>query len=461
MPIELIALAGLLAAAGMIGLFIRLEVQEKRHVAVQMVLIALLLEIVLQPDGTSAQVGLLRLPLGPFDARPADVIVPLALAARSLGSSVPRTMRIASLLWLCFLVWYVSAGAFGILNGNASSDVIAQIRGVMIGSGLMVLVAGIDPRALVAKDRLQRAGRLVGVMGAILLITHFAKLSWDLDIPVVPIRNLGALDSDARTLFPILGVMAACAELASGRRRFSVILPAFALLATPVAATQGGPYLSLLVMLAVLTVVATGPTWKRRMNLTAADIGFVLSIFLIVGAVSIFSSGGSTPVFVDQFEEAVLSDSQATTTGERFQLWSDAGEIIAGSPVWGDGLGVFGTIDRRFPNPSVETTFHNVALDIAARSGAVGVLIATAALAATMTSALAVWREHDDAVVASVAMTSMLGLLALFGRAQVASSLEHTRITVAFFLLVGLVLACANSSDEPEPVAAREAALIR
>lgn len=450
MAIELVGLAALLAAAGIVGYFIKLERENRRHVVIQILLVALLLEILMQPDGNGAEIGLFRIPIGPFDARPADLIVPLGLAARALSSHVPRRLSAAALLWICFIVWYGAGAPVGFLNGNPLSDVIAQGRGVIIGGGLMILVAGIDVREFVANDRIQRAGRFVGVIGTLLLVTHFSGIAFTLDVPVVGFRNLGALDSDARTLFPILGVMAITAEVSGARRRLSVIIPSFALISTPIAATQGGPYLSLLVLLAGLTFVALGTTWKRRMNLTALDVGFVLSMFLVIGAGSILTSGGSSPAFVDQFEEAVLSDTQATTTGERFQLWDQAGEIVAESPVWGVGLGVFGTIERTFPNGEVDTTFHNVPLDIAARTGLVGAFLAAAALGLTLRHGATVWRKSESMIIASVAMTSCLGLLAVSGRALVASSLEHTRITVGFFLLVGLVMACWNTYERTE-----------
>ena len=448
MAIELVAIAALLGAAAMVSFFVRLENEGRSHVVVQILLVALLYELVVHASFQRVPVGVFRVPLGPFDARPADLLVPLALAARAFGAVVPRQIRIAALLWGCFSVWYLAQAPVGILNGNESSDVIAQGRGIMIGAGLMVLVSGIDITKLVAGERLQKAGRIVGVVGAVLFLTHFAKLSFRFDAPIIGFDELGALGGDSRTLFPILGLMALMAEISSGKRRMTVIVPSFALLVTPVAATQGGPYLSLLLMMTLLTIVAAGSTWKRRMNLTAVDVGFVLSLFLIIGAVSVFSSGGAKPVFVDQFEEAVLSDSQATTTGERYQLWDEAGDIIAASPIWGDGLGVFGTIERRFPNNAIDTTFHNVPLDIAARTGLVGAALASAAMAATAFQALKVWRRHANPVVASVAMTAMLGSCAIMARAFVSSSIEHPRVTVAYFLLIGLVLACARSLDE-------------
>ena len=456
MWIVLVAVAALLAAGSLMAYFLGLEAAGRRHVVVLIVLGFLFVEMLFQPDGINTDLGLLRIPLGPFDARPADVIIPLAVAARALSAPMPKRVSIAALIWTSFSIWYTVAAVVGVLNGHAQADVIVQLRGVLIGAGLLVLVAGIDIAKFVANDRLPRIGRAVGTVGVVLLVTHLSEITLTFNAPVIGFNLLGALGSDARTLFPILGMMAIIVDVTGGRRRISVVLPSLALVATPVASTQGGPYLSLLILLVSLTIVALGATWRRRLSLTALDIGFILSLVLAVGAISVFASGGETPTVVDQFEEAVLSDTQSTTTSERFLLWSDALDEIEAAPLWGSGLGTLGTIERPFPAKPVTTTFHNVFFDISARSGLVGLGLFLAALSATVGRALATWRNHRDPFVAAIAMTSMLGILAILGRALVSSSLEHTRVAVALFVLIGLVLA-AEKSDPQGPLPADDA----
>ncbi len=441
MALALVGITALLGAAGLTSYFIKLETEGRRHVVVRILLALLLLEMVVQPDAFRTPIGLFRLPLGPFDARPADIVIPLALIARTLTSKVPRYVSAPVLMWFCFIVWYSTAGPIGYSGGHSVPMVIAQLRGPLVGVCVMIIVAGVDVNKLLGGDWLPRVGRAVGIVGAILVFTHFAELSLTLDAPIIGFRALGALGADARTMFPILGVMAIVAEVSGGRRRLMVVLPALALVAAPIAETQGGPYLAVLVLLLLLTLVALGSTWRRRVQLTAVDVGFVFSLFLIVGAVSVFASGGASPAFVDQFEEAVLSDTQATTTNERFQLWSEATDVITASPITGAGLGVQGTIERKFPAPEVTTAFHNVLFDIAARSGVVGLGFFLLALVMTVRSAARVWERHEDSVIAGLAMTSMLGAFAILGRALVSSSFEHTRVTVGLFLLIGLVLA--------------------
>jgi len=453
----LVGVAALFATTAITAYFVRLETEGRRHVVLNIVLVALLAEMVFHPNALGTQVGVFRIPLGSLDARPADVIVPLALAARALTTKLPLQISVSAIGWASFIVAYLAAAPFGVLSGNPQSDVIGQLRGVALGAGIMILVAGIDVAKFVANDRVARAGRVVGVLGATLLATHFSGYSVSLDVPLVGFKALGALGSDARTLFPVLGVMAIAVELSNGRRRLSVVIPSLALVATPVAATQGGPYLSLLVLMMVLTLMALGATWRRRLKLTAGDVGFVLSLVASIGAASIFLSGGQSPAVLDQFEEAVLSDAQATTTSERYQLWDDATEQIIASPIWGGGLGVRGTIDRRFPASPVSTTFHNVMFDIAARSGLAGLGLFLAAVTISFARSIAIWRNAKDPVIAAVAMTSMAGFVGILGRGLVSSSLEQTRITAALFILVGLVLACDQSlAAQPRRVTARE-----
>jgi len=451
MLIVLVGVGAFFAAAALTGYFLKLEGEGRRHVVVGILFGFLLAEMVFQRDALSAGVGIFRIPLGSLDARPADIIVPLALAARALTARVPRQISLSALVWTSFIVAYAAAAPFGLMSGNPLPDVVGQLRGVLLGAAIMVLVAGIDVQKLVANDRVSRVGRAVGIVGAVLFVTHFSGLSVSLDVPVVGFRALGALGADARTLFPILGAMAILAELAVGRRRLTVMVPSLALLAAPLAATQGGPYLSLLVLILAMMLAALGATWKRRLSLTAGDIGFVLAIVLGSGAASIFLSGGEAPVVLDQFEEAVLSDRQATTTSERYQLWDDATAQIMDSPIWGGGLGVRGTIERRFPQPEVSTTFHNIMFDVAARSGLAGLGLFLAALGVSFSRTVVVWRRAKDPLVATLALSSMVGVAAILGRGLVSSTLEQTRITAALFLLIGLVLACDRAVDaEPE-----------
>ena len=139
-------------------------------------------------------------------------------------------------------------------------------------------------------------------------------------------------------------------------------------------------------------------------------------------------------------EDAVLSDSQQTTTNERYQLWDEAVEKFYESPVWGYGVGVKGTIERSWPQPSGKATFHNIIFDISMRSGGAGVLLFLGSLVATVVAALLVWFRCRNDTVAVMSLACMLGMTAILSRGGVSSMLEASRMSLAVGLLSGLIL---------------------
>ncbi|NOX29788.1 MAG: O-antigen ligase family protein [Actinobacteria bacterium] len=437
----LLTVAAVLLIGVGFAFFLRLERNNDQHVAVLLLVVLLFVTQLLHPNESDTVLGLFRIPAGPIDLRPTDLIVTGAIAAKLLVARPPARISRSALLWIAFTVWYGVAAVLGFLNGAETSEVIFQGRLVISGIGVLVVVSSCDIGKLIAKDRISRMGRVVGLATAALVVTHLSQLSYTLDAPIVGFSDLGALGGDVRTMLPFFGVAALLHEVSSGQRRLTVLLPSVVMIGSPFVSSTAGPYLSLFAGASVALVVATGRTWSRRTNLTASDVVFAVLGLVGVAALSLFLSGGSSPVFVEQFEDAVLSDSQDTTTGERVQLWDEATERIVASPIWGEGLGAKGTIVRPWPLRAAVATFHNVGFDLAVRSGLVGLALFGLAMGSTLFDARKVWLLHPDNVAATLALASMLAIVGLMSRAMVSSAFERSRFTVALFLAVGLVFA--------------------
>lgn len=444
----LVGLAALLVAGAFFAIFLRLEVSQRRHVEAQIIIVLLFLEQLIHPNEAQTVVGLFRIPVGPIDMRPIDFVVVAALAARVATSKLPARVSRSALLWAGFALWYAVSGIVGYLNGHPTSDVVFQGRLLISGIGVLVVVAGCDIRKLIGSDALSRFGRVVGLVTMVLFVTHLSGIAFSLSAPLIGFRAVGSLGGDARTMLPSLGVATLLCEVSVGRRRLSVIGPGAVMIVSPIVASQAGPYLSLMAVLLILLVVATTPTWRQRTQLSASDV--VFSVLAVAGlvAIGLFASGGRSPAFVGQFEEAVLSDSQSTTTSERVQLWDEATARIAASPVWGEGLGVRGTIERPWPQPQVQATFHNVGFDIAVRSGLVGLGLLSLALVSTLFDARRVWLEHARSSIATLALAATVAVAAMGSRSMVSSAFERSRVVAALFFAIGVIFAARRDLDD-------------
>ena len=104
------------------------------------------LEILLQGPHFLVPIGLFRLPIGPLDARPIDLVLPLALAARILGRPVSTRVLTTLVLWMAFAAWYVFGAYWGFVLGNDTARLINQVRAVLILVGVIALVAGVPAR---------------------------------------------------------------------------------------------------------------------------------------------------------------------------------------------------------------------------------------------------------------------------------------------------------------------------
>ena len=443
----LVVLAALLIGGAFFAIFLRLEVSGRRHVQAQMIIVLLLVEQLIHPNEAQTPAGLFRVPVGPVDMRPIDFVVVAALAARLATSSLPTKVGRSALLWTGFAVWYSAMGVVGYLNGNLTSEVVFQGRLLISGVGVMIVVAGCDVRKLIAADAVGRFGRAVGIVAMGLFATHLAGLSFGLAAPVVGFDSIGALGGDARTILPSLGIATVLNEVAQSRRRMTVILPSAVMVISPIVASQAGPYLALLAALAVLAAVATTATWRARTQLSASDVVFSSLVIAGVAALGFFASGGQSPAFVGQFEDAVLSDSQSTTTSERVQLWDEATERVWASPVWGEGLGVRGTIERPWPQRAATATFHNVGFDIAVRSGLVGLGLLVFALISSLFDARRVWLHHSLNTIATLTLAATVAIAALGSRSFVSSTFERSRVVAALFIAIGIILAARRDLE--------------
>jgi O-antigen ligase len=122
--------------------------------------------------------------------------------------------------------------------------------------------------------------------------------------------------------------------------------------------------LAALFTMAALWIVTTLHGARRWMSVAAITALFVL-VFVFFPT--------------DQLVSAYGHDFATDTTGEgRLPIWSDSLKLLHAYPVFGSGLGTFGTAFQKYQTALVELSFgfaHNDYLELASELGAVGFLI--------------------------------------------------------------------------------------
>jgi O-antigen ligase len=100
----------------------------------------------------------------------------------------------------------------------------------------------------------------------------------------------------------------------------------------------------------------------------------------------------------------------------------------------------------------LQTTAHNLVLDMWLRIGFVGVAFIAIALGVTMWTAAAVWRGRAPNETAAIAIAGLLGLTGWLAKALVEPALDKFRLTLLLGFALGFVAASWRAADSSEDV---------
>lgn len=428
--------------------FVRLERDDRREVVFAVVVVVFIVEQLLFQSQTAVPSGLFRVPFVAGDLRPLEILLPLAILARCSAPSTRKLFSTATFAWALFCAWYLSSGVIGYLYGNPTSEIVYQAKAVVSVFGGLVLAAGVRPQRIVEQHVFGWFLIVLSVVTGVLMIATTAGVSFTVNAPLLRIPQLGLIEADAQLLLPILGGIGLLVEGCRSTVRRAVLFACLVLLASPLAGTQAAAYLSVATLVGATALAATGATWRRRVRITPTEMGVAVAAVAFIALSMALTVVPSSLDLATQIDDTLLSESQGRTTSARTTLWGEAVDMIVSRPVIGSGLGIQQSLRPEYdPFNPIQVTSHNVAIDVAVRSGLVGLLLFLASSVITVQQGIATWRQERNPEIAALALGALVGLSALLANAMVVSSLERFRHAGLLGLLVGIIAACAAHRD--------------
>jgi O-antigen ligase len=436
--------AALLASA-LFAWFVVLESNDRRHTIFNVVAVTFIFEAVVTPEVASVPIGLLRPEVFGQDFRPPDLFLFAALAARVL---VGRWGRIGpvGLSWSPFFALYFTGVVIGLMAGLDFSQVLFQGKVLLYILGGLVVASGVDVDKLF--DSIGMLGLVLAPMLPIGLIVSVSNLEIALNTPVQDFPRLGQLSHDSVTMLVVIGGAVLITEAVRSRPRWYVAVAGIALLLVPITRDQRGSYLTLAAVVATLAIIALGQTWRRRTSVSGTQFALIAAVLIGVGTVSLAT--GATSGFV---EEAFGGQGNVESADERLRLYRASVELAQQRPVLGYGVGAEVQTTRVNSGEDLQTTAHNLALDIWLRTGFLGVGLMSIALGVTVWTAASVWRGPSSDKVAAIAIAGLLGVLGWLAKALVEPALDKFRLSLLLGLALGFVAASWRAADTSDEIA--------
>ncbi|MGQ0434747.1 MAG: O-antigen ligase family protein [Microthrixaceae bacterium] len=438
--------------------FVRLEEENRREVAVAIVLGLLLIEALIYPTQNGVPGGLFHPSLAGRPVRLPEAVIPIALLARVLVHGAPTRLSHTAMAWTAFVIWLAVGLPIGLMMGNLFGEAFFQSKAIIYVGGGIALVSGVPITRLAHATVIRKLFLGLGLITAIIIPFSLGGRTLGLDLPLIPGASLGRLSPDASTILSIIAVVALMLEGARRQRRLLFSIAAVPLLLTPVVATQRAAVLGVVATGAVLMIASVGRTWSRRLRATPTEAVILLCVVLVPVLATItykaaFSTATRTEVvpLAEVVNDTFLSTRKAQSAETRQNLWREGISQIREYPTMGWGLGKTYTVDTAAGGELEDGGFHNILIDLLVRRGVVGALLFLTAIALTLRDALAVWRHHLDRHVAVFCGACGAALVGLLAKGMVESLFEKFRLATLFGLLLGAIAAGASSLREPSP----------
>lgn len=444
----------ILLAPPLLYWFMRLERRGQPEVAAFLLLALLIVEAMIYPSQNEVPGGIFHPNFAGRALRLPDYLIPLALLARVIARGAPRKIGTPALLWAAYFAWYGAGIAVGIYFHHPFDQIFFQSKSLIHIGGAAVLVAGVPASRLASPASIRRFVLILGAMVAAVSPLAVSKHIVALHLPLFPRSVVGLISPDAATILATIGLVALLFEAARKDRLALVAIAATPLLLSPFIATQRAAILGLSAMVIAAALGTIGPNWRRRMRGTPTEGAILVGILLIPVLVTISfrsiwppSYGAPVVPFADVVVETFTAERKAQSADTRLNLWKEGITQTSEYPVMGWGLGKTYSVERAGqPSKALEGGgFHNVAVDILVRRGAVGLILFVVAVIATISSAFLTWRRHVSRYVAVLSFACASCLIGLLAKGMVESIFEKFRLATLMGLLIGAILSCAGT----------------
>ena len=427
-----------------------LERSGRGAAALVVVLGVLVLDCALFPTYGSSN-GIFQLPLlgRSFDLATAVAVVALVVRFVARGERVRLTT--AAALWMAFLLWTGVAGVRGVLAGHEGGTVFYE-GSVILHLGALGLLAATTPLPALVSDRgLPRLGAWAAPLAVLIALLDTAQVRLELPLPLMDVRGFGTLGADAATVFASLGAVCGVIALTRPPGRRGCLLPAAALVASPLFGSQRAAMLGVGVTLLVIAIgfLAQGRARVFRLVRGELAVAFLLVVMLAAGVVAVTTVAGRSvgeSGLAEQLRHTFVSTAKQQSAQSRRNQWGEALEVAGDAPMTGGGLGTSYRYFEVGPDElRISSITHNLLLDVGLRTGLVGVLLLLAATVASVLDARSVLGSRAGPAAKAVALAAVAVLLGLLAKGGVESVFEKHRLALLIGVSLGLVHAARTS----------------
>ena len=205
-----------------------------------------------------------------------------------------------------------------------------------------------------------------------------------------------------------------------------------------------------------------GITWRHRSALRPAALVPLIAIVLLpvaLGAARAASEGEGVDALplVARLSDTFGSTQSQQSAGIRLGLLQDGLELVRNRTVLGHGLGQPVHILDMEKDAFVPIgDFHNIALDLAVRTGVTGLVLFVLACAVTGMAAIRRWSTIADDAQAAIVLGAGAALAGLLTKGLFETIFQKYRLAVLLGLLIGII-AAANASPVRQRSADRAA----
>ena len=205
------------------------------------------------------------------------------------------------------------------------------------------LAATVPAKAYVESKGLYRLIYGSSMIAAVLIVTDGLDRTFSLDLPLLPLPEVGTVGADAASIFVALGILALALAAFRPEQRLRLFTAAGALLTAPALAGQRAAILGLAVSLLVLLIGLVATTRRLRATPTEFALLFVMGLGLATlppAAALALGSPDAQLLFSGSVEETFSSTAKQQSEDSRINQWRKAGDHVDEQrPLTGWGLG--------------------------------------------------------------------------------------------------------------------------
>ncbi len=343
----------LLAGAGAVSLmllyvFMRWERSAREHWVVFLLLGLLVVDSSLWDNETTEPQGLFHPGTGTLNFRLPEVIITVALVARLLIRGKPERVGLPALLWLAVAAWWTLEAMEGVLRHNSMVKLPYEAKAIIYVMGAYALASGVPIRRFLEGRGFERLVRWSALTAALLLVLRFGHKKFALNIPGLRLLDFGSVGTDAATIFVSIGVIGFLLELGKEQRSRLNILCTVPLALSAFFAYQRAVLLTLGAVVAVVVIVASGSTARRRLRIRSGEVavaalavvGVVLGVAVIPAITSQKSVTGPLAATISRTVGATLnSQAKQQSAQDRINKWTVSFADAKQHPILGQGLG--------------------------------------------------------------------------------------------------------------------------